>query len=148
MKKQIKLLIFLVLCCSNLCFHCGNDGYDDIRICVMNATSDTINVMLNMEEGWKAKIDTMLPSSTEIHYYSDFWRQSNGINTFHDIVANDLRNKHFVVTSLSGDTLANWNDNSKIFTDTRYWTKETSIFGKNMKYSCTLTITDEALKIK
>ena len=148
MKKNIILLLFLILCCSNLCFYCETDGYNDVCILVVNETSDTINVTLNLDEGWVAKLDKMLPSTLEVHYYSDFWERNNRINAFNDIVVNDLRNKHFVVTSLSGDTLANWNDNSKIFTDTRYWTKETSIFGTNMEYSCTLTITDEALKIK
>ncbi len=148
MKKNIKLLIFLVLCCSNLCFECENDGYNDIHILVMNETLDSINVTLKVEDGWVAQLDTMLPSTAEVHYYPYYREQYNRINTFSDIIASGFRNKHFIVTSLSGDTLANWNDNSKIFTDTRYWTKETSIFGKNMKYSCTLTITEEALKIK
>ena len=148
MKKNIILLLFLVLCCSNLCFYCETDGYNDVCILVVNETSDTINVTLNLDEGWVAKLDKMLPSKLEVHYYSDFWERNNRINAFTDIIASGFRNKHFVVTSLSGDTLANWNDNSKIFTDTRYWTKETSIFGKNMKYSCTLIITEGALKIK
>ena len=53
-------------------------------------------------------------------------------------------NKQFVVTSLSGDTLANWHDGSAVF-DPKYWILEPQ---KNGDVHCTLQLTDEVLKLK
>lgn len=55
-----------------------------------------------------------------------------------------LYDKHFVVTSLSGDTLANWHDGSAVF-DPKYWILDPQ---KNGDIHCTLQITDEVLKLK
>ena len=52
--------------------------------------------------------------------------------------------KHFVVTSLSGDTLANWRDGSAVF-DPKYWFLEPQ---ENGDVHCTLQLTDEVLKLK
>ena len=53
-------------------------------------------------------------------------------------------NKQFVVTSLSGDTLANWRDGSAVF-DPKYWFLEPQ---ENGDIHCTLQLTDEVLKLK
>ena len=52
--------------------------------------------------------------------------------------------KQFVVTSFSGDTLANWHDGSAVF-DPKYWILEPQ---KNGDVHCTLQLTDEVLKLK
>lgn len=55
-----------------------------------------------------------------------------------------LYDKHFVITSLSGDTLANWNDSSAVF-DPKYWLIESQ---KDGDINCTLQLTDEVLELK
>ncbi len=55
-----------------------------------------------------------------------------------------LYDKHFVITSLSGDTLANWNDSSAVF-DPKYWFIEPL---DNGDINCTLQLTDEVLELK
>ena len=56
----------------------------------------------------------------------------------------ECKNKHLVVTSLYGDTLANWNDSSMVFNDQTYWLVQPNEDG----YTCTLQLTDEVLKLK
>ncbi|MBO7636964.1 MAG: hypothetical protein J6S89_10350, partial [Paludibacteraceae bacterium] len=52
--------------------------------------------------------------------------------------------KGFVVTTTSGDTLANWNDSSAVFTQ-QYWLIEHQ---ENGDVHCTLQLTDEVLKLR
>lgn len=54
------------------------------------------------------------------------------------------RYKEVIVTSLSGDTLANWNDSSAVF-DPKYWLIEPL---NNGDINCTLQLTDEVLELK
>ena len=52
--------------------------------------------------------------------------------------------KGFVVTTTSGDTLANWNDSSAVFTQ-QYWLIEHQ---ENGDVHCTLQLMDEVLKLR
>ena len=64
-------------------------------------------------------------------------------NPFDFLMAECIK-KQIVVTSLSGDTLANWNDTSAVF-DPEYWSIEPL---KSGDIHCTLQLTDEVLKLK
>ena len=64
-------------------------------------------------------------------------------NPFDFLMAECIK-KQIVVTSLSGDTLANWNDTSAVF-DPQYWNIEPL---KSGDIHCTLQLTDEVLKLK
>ena len=64
-------------------------------------------------------------------------------NSF-NILVSDFTNKHIIVTSLSGDTLANWNDSSAVFNQ-QYWLIEHQ---ENGDVHCTLQLTDEVLLLK
>lgn len=61
-----------------------------------------------------------------------------------DFLMAECIKKQIVVTSLSGDTLANWNDTSAVF-DPEYWNIEPL---KSGDIHCTLQLTDEVLKLK
>ena len=52
--------------------------------------------------------------------------------------------KSFIIFSLSGDTLANWNDSSAVFNQ-QYWLIEHQ---ENGDVHCTLQLTDEVLLLK
>ncbi len=92
------------------------------------------------------------------HSYIESFRDSVNVNTKcelygigHDIPENpfdilisDFTNKHIIVTTISGDTLANWNDSSAVFTQ-QYWLIENQ---ENGDVHCTLQLTNEVLKLK
>lgn len=75
--------------------------------------------------------------------YLDSFKKNDTLN-LSKVFNEFLYDKHFVVTSLSGDTLANWHDGSAVF-DPKYWILEPQ---KNGDVHCTLQLTDEVLKLK
>ena len=92
------------------------------------------------------------------HSYIESFRDSVNVNTKcelygigydipenpFDILISDFTNKHIIVTTTSGDTLANWNDSSAVFNQ-QYWLIEHQ---ENGDVHCTLQLTDEVLKLK
>ena len=74
----------------------------------------------------------------------DSFKENNDTLNLSKVFNEFLYDKHFVVTSLSGDTLANWRDGSAVF-DPKYWFLEPQ---ENGDVHCTLQLTDEVLKLK
>ena len=74
----------------------------------------------------------------------DSFKENNDTLNLSKVFNEFLYDKHFVVTSLSGDTLANWHDGSAVF-DPKYWFLEPQ---ENGDVHCTLQLTDEVLKLK
>ena len=75
--------------------------------------------------------------------YLDSFKNNDTLN-LSKVFNEFLYDKHFVVTSLSGDTLANWSDTSAVF-DPQYWNIEPL---KSGDIHCTLQLTDEVLELK
>ena len=75
--------------------------------------------------------------------YLDSFKNNDTLN-LSKVFNEFLYDKHFVVTSLSGDTLANWRDGSAVF-DPKYWFLEPQ---ENGDVHCTLQLTDEVLQLK
>lgn len=61
-----------------------------------------------------------------------------------DFLMSECIKKQLVITALSGDTLAHWNDSSAVF-DSKYWMIESQ---KDGDINCTLQLTDEVLELK
>ena len=74
----------------------------------------------------------------------DSFKENNDTLNLSKVFNEFFYNKQFVVTSLSGDTLANWRDGSAVF-DPKYWFLEPQ---ENGDVHCTLQLTDEVLKLK
>ena len=74
----------------------------------------------------------------------DSFKENNDTLNLSKVFNEFFYNKQFVVTSLSGDTLANWHDGSAVF-DLKYWFLEPQ---ENGDVHCTLQLTDEVLKLK
>ena len=74
----------------------------------------------------------------------DSFKENNDTLNLSKVFNEFFYNKQFVVTSLSGDTLANWRDGSAVF-DPKYWFLEPQ---ENGDIHCTLQLTDEVLQLK
>ena len=74
----------------------------------------------------------------------DSFKENNDTLNLSKVFNEFFYDKHFVVTSLSGDTLANWRDGSAVF-DPKYWFLEPQ---ENGDIHCTLQLTDEVLQLK
>ena len=74
----------------------------------------------------------------------DSFKENNDTLNLSKVFNEFFYNKQFVVTSLSGDTLANWHDGSAVF-DPKYWILEPQ---KNGNIHCTLQLTNEVVKLK
>ena len=74
----------------------------------------------------------------------DSFKENNDTLNLSKVFNEFFYNKQFIVTSLSGDTLANWRDGSAVF-DPKYWFLEPQ---ENGDVHCTLQLTDEVLKLK
>ena len=144
MKKIFPFLCFSVFFCSCPMEDLGPNN--DFCVRVKNMSSQKLNYDVNFD---------LLSYSKNCEYYEDsvnigeitlihgFGYKEKPESPF-DLLITDCANKHFVITSLSGDTLANWNDSSTVF-DPKYWVTEEIEEGS---YTCTLQLTDEVLKLK
>ena len=75
--------------------------------------------------------------------YLDSFKKNDTLN-LSKVFNEFFYDKQFVVSSVSGDTLANWRDGSAVF-DPKYWILEPQ---KNGDVHCTLQLTDDVLKLK
>ena len=122
-------------------------SYDCLNFCIKNKTSFTFNLDVKYEiPSWpehrfKVYEDNIKFDSTII--IKGFSYEEEPQNPFDFLMAECVK-KQIVVTSLYGDTLANWNDTSAVF-DPQYWNIEPL---KSGDIHCTLQLTDEVLKLK
>lgn len=139
-------------------------GTEGVIIEINNSTSQTLNLYYTDEyylSHW-ADVSFMpywsdtlhcLPFSTN-HFFGMRYRDKNiRNNVFEKVIKNDLIGKQIIVIEeMSGDTLAKWNDSSAVFTEQQYWTIQTEKCPPHhypeVKFYCTLTLTDEVLKLK
>ena len=114
MKKNFLFLCFSVFFCSCPMEDLGPNN--DFCVRVKNMSSQKLNYNVNFD---------LLSYSKNCEYYEDsvnigeitlihgFGYKEKPESPF-DLLITDCANKHFVITSLSGDTLANWNDSSTV----------------------------------
>ena len=140
MKKKGKYigLLFMMTFLSSCPMESLEEDY--FCLCINNNTSQTLSIEI-IVNNWNVAKDNIAMSSI-----SEF--QGFGYKEFpkslYDILISDLKGKHIIVTSLSGDTLANWNDSSAVFNQ-QYWLIEHQ---ENGDVHCTLQLTDEVLLLK
>lgn len=152
--KTIKFIIIigaiLLVACENPC------PDEEVYIQLHNNLLDTINVTMiyldRSDLNDTNRIDSILPSSTERIAYLSFIDKRHKDNrirndVFTTVITDRMDNKQMIVTTLTGDTIANWSDNSVVFNDRQYWTITENI-GVMEEYYCTLNLTDEVLKLK
>jgi len=144
MKKILPLLSFAFFFSSCPIMEDTNESGVWFRI--KNMTEKTLNFNVKYEiPSYSSNFDVHKDSVTTNSICSihgiDFLE-----NTKHplEFLKETCRYKEFIVSSLSGDTLANWNDSSAIF-DPKYWVLETQ---RNGDVHCTLQLTDEVLELK
>ncbi len=146
--KKIKILLLLsFVVFFSSCPTMEDTSYDCLNFCIKNKTSFTFNLDVKYEiPSWpehrfKVYEDNVKFDSTII--IKGFSYEEEPQNPFDFLMAECIK-KQIVVTSLSGDTLANWNDSSMVFNDQIYWLVQPNEDG----YTCTLQLTDEVLKLK
>lgn len=118
------------------------DNLFEMRI--KNLTFQTLSFNVNFDtSGYNKEI-----TKDSVKIGSESWIYGFGFEDLSkspfDVIVSDFTNKHIIVTSTSGDTLANWNDRSAVFTQ-QYWLIEHQ---ENGDVHCTLQLTDEVLKLK
>lgn len=113
---------------------------------IKNMTDKTLNFNVKYEiPSYSSNFDVHKDSVTtnvicSIHGI-DFFENTKSPLEF---LKETCRYKEFIVSSLSGDTLATWNDSSAVF-DSKYWMIESQ---KDGDINCTLQLTDEVLELK
>ncbi len=145
MKKILLLFSFAVFFSSCPIME---DTYDEnLNFRIKNRSSQILNLDVKYEiPSWsehcfKVSIDSLKIDS--ICVVDGFGFVDEPKSPFDFLMAECIK-KQIVVTSISGDTLANWNDTSAVF-DPEYWSIETL---KSGDIHCTLQLTDEVLKLK
>ena len=144
MKKILIFLIFSVFFCS--CPMEDLDRDNGIYVHIKNLTSQTVNLDVKFDiPSFSSRCDVYKDSiAVGLNSYIHGIGYKEKPESPFDLLITECVNKHFVITSLSGDTLANWNDSSAVF-DPKYWLTEKIEDGS---YTCTLQLTDEVLKLK
>ena len=145
MKKILLLFSFAVFFSSCPIME---DTYDEnLNFRIKNRSSQILNLDVKYEiPSWsehcfKVNIDSLKIDS--ICVVDGFGFVDEPKSPFDFLMAECIK-KQIVVTSMSGDTLANWNDTSAVF-DPQYWNIEPL---KSGDIHCTLQLTDEVLKLK
>ena len=153
MRRHSFLYISIFLCFLSSCGLLYDDEYrPGFWVLIDNNTGKDGKIFISVEESLhgKSKIRTHtfdLPNNKKLSTFAfnldDYEGEFYSSNYF-NILSKGVYNKHFVVTTISGDTLANWNDSSAVFTQ-QYWLIEHQESGD---LHCTLQLTDEVLKLK
>ena len=144
MKKIFPFLCFSVFFCS-----CPmEDTYDEnLNFQIINKSTKVLNLDVKYEiPSWSGHCFNVNKDSLNIDsicLIDGFGFVDEPKAPFDFLMAECIK-KQIVVTSLSGDTLANWNDSSMVFNDQTYWLVQPNEDG----YTCTLQLTDEVLKLK
>ncbi len=145
MKKILILLIFPVFFSS--CPVMEDTNEQAVWLLIKNKSTQVFNLIFKFEvPSWSGHCFNVCEDSLKIDSISNiqgFSYKEKPQNPFDFLMAECIK-KQIVVTSLSGDTLANWNDTSAVF-DPQYWNIEPL---KSGDIHCTLQLTDEVLKLK
>ena len=144
MKKILLFLCFSVFFCS-----CPmEDTYDEnLNFQIINKSTKVLNLDVKYEiPSWSGHCFNVNKDSLNIDsiWIVDGFGFVDEPKAPFDFLMAECIKKQIVVTSLSGDTLANWNDSSMVFNDQTYWLVQPNEDG----YTCTLQLTDEVLKLK
>ena len=144
MKKIFPFLCFSVFFCS-----CPmEDTYDEnLNFQIINKSTKVLNLDVKYEiPSWSGHCFNVTKDSLNIDsiWIVDGFGFVDEPKAPFDFLMAECIKKQIVVTSLSGDTLANWNDTSAVF-DPQYWNIEPL---KSGDIHCTLQLTDEVLKLK
>ena len=153
MKTIIHFFILLMITFSLT----GCPDYEPIALVdigINNSTADTLNLYYRYypyadDDSW---IDTItlhsLPFSTNYFHKTGFAEKYIKNDVFGMVIKNLITGKQLIIIEeLSGDTLANWNDSSAVFTDQQYWTI-TPPSDKYAVFKFTLNLTEEVLKLE
>ncbi len=144
MKKIFPFLCFSVFFCS-----CPmEDTYDEnLNFQIINKSTKVLNLDVKYEiPSWSGHCFNVNKDSLNIDsiWIVDGFGFVDEPKAPFDFLMAECIKKQIVVTSLYGDTLANWNDSSMVFNDQTYWLIQPNEDG----YTCTLQLTDEVLKLK
>ena len=144
MKKIFPFLCFSVFFCS-----CPmEDTYDEnLNFQIINKSTKVLNLDVKYEiPSWSGHCFNVNKDSLNIDSICviDGFGFVDEPKSHFDFLMAECIKKQIVVTSLSGDTLANWHDGSAVF-DPKYWFLEPQ---ENGDIHCTLQLTDEVLKLK
>ncbi|MDD5996127.1 MAG: hypothetical protein PUC42_04430 [Bacteroidales bacterium] len=145
MKKILILLIFPVFFSS--CPTMEDTNEQAVWLLIKNKSTQVLNLNFKFEvPSWSGHCFDVYEEDLKgdsISNIQGFSYKEKPQNPFDFLMAECIK-KQIVVTSLSGDTLANWNDTSAVF-DPEYWSIEPL---KSGDIHCTLQLTDEVLKLK
>ncbi len=149
MKKSLKYLCFLTICCSLLCFHCGDEGPSvQTNFWIQMDVSDTLNI--HFETPYDSiTMQNVFPHAI-VMISNLFPMEPIEKNKPYDVFSSCIAKgeKRLVLTTLEGDTLADWDNNSAIFNDKNYWTIESMSNNYSSEFNCILNLTDELLYTK
>ena len=149
MKKSLIYLCFLTICCSLLCFHCGDEGPRmQTNFWIQMDVSDTLNIHFKTPYD-SITIQNVFPHAI-VMISNLFPMEPIEKNKSYDVFASCIvrGEKRLVITKLSGDTLANWDNNSAVFNDKKHWTIESMSNNSWSEFNCILHLTDELLSSK
>ena len=145
MKKILILLIFPVFFSS--CPTMEDTNEQAVWLLIKNKSTQVLNLNFKFEvPSWSGHCFDVYEEDLKgdsISNIQGFSYKEKPQNPFDFLMAECIK-KQIVVTSLSGDTLANWKDTSAVF-DPEYWSIEPL---KSGDVHCTLQLTDEVLKLK
>ena len=145
MKKILILLIFPVFFSS--CPTMEDTNEQAVWLLIKNKSTQVLNLNFKFEvPSWSGHCFDVYEEDLKgdsISNIQGFSYKEKPQNPFDFLMAECIK-KQIVVTSLSGDTLANWSDTSAVF-DPEYWSIEPL---KSGDIHCTLQLTDEVLKLK
>ena len=145
MKKILILLIFPVFFSS--CPTMEDTNEQAVWLLIKNKSTQVLNLNFKFEvPSWSGHCFDVYEEDLKgdsISNIQGFSYKEKPQNPFDFLMAECIK-KQIVVTSMSGDTLANWNDTSAVF-DPEYWSIEPL---KSGDIHCTLQLTDEVLKLK
>ena len=135
-------LLFMMIFLTSCPVMEPKDNLFEMRI--KNLTSQTLSFNVNFDtSGYNKEI-----TKDSVKIGSESWIYGFGFEDLSkspfDVIVSDFTNKHIIVTTTSGDTLANWNDSSAVFNQ-QYWLIEHQESGD---VHCTLQLTDEVLKLR
>ena len=148
--KKLTYWIFLIICCNILFLSCGEVEYVNwthVDLGIKTNLSKAVNIYFTTYDFNDSRHDVNLynvyPMAEYQFYTCSFVKSTNDF--FYSAIVKELRKKRLVITTLAGDTLANWDKNSVVFNEKEYWTIESMGVGK---FYCTLNLTDEVLQLK
>ena len=145
MKRILILLIFPVFFSS--CPTMEDTNEQAVWLLIKNKSTQVLNLNFKFEvPSWSGHCFDVYEEDLKgdsISNIQGFSYKEKPQNPFDFLMAECIK-KQIVVTSLSGDTLANWNDTSAVF-DPEYWSIKPL---KSGDIHCTLQLTDEVLELK